>query len=91
MSGGDRSGMREKMTLLNVNEESLTQPLPLLDLARSVNSRRLLRGWLMCQRAGAAASSGLSVEQTWPSAAEASARAIDSAQPRQYCLNLLIA
>lgn len=45
----------------------------------------------MCQQAVAAASSRLSEEQTWLSAAEAPARVIDSAQPCQYCLNLLIA
>lgn len=32
MSGRDRSGMREKMTLLNLNEKSLTELVPLLDL-----------------------------------------------------------
>lgn len=32
MSGRDRSGMREKMTLLNLNEKSLAEAVPLLDL-----------------------------------------------------------
>lgn len=56
MSGRDRSGMREKMTLLNLNEKSLAEAVPLLDLPWSVNSRHLLRGLLMCQQAGAVAS-----------------------------------